>query len=99
MNLMADEPSITLDHLPNHLLRITNRQKEKFALPAPSSPERPEPSNLPDAGLKKKISRFEADFIRQVLQKHNGNVTRAAKELNMSRQNLQYRLRKFGIRP
>ncbi|WP_018131570.1 sigma-54 interaction domain-containing protein [Effusibacillus pohliae] len=93
MNLMGNEPVITFDHLPGHLRRRVNLQPDKAGsaqgLPGTDG-EAP--------SLQKAIRQYEAQYIRQVLAKHNGNITRAAQELNISRQNLQYRLRKYKIR-
>ena len=40
---------------------------------------------------------FEAEiyYLQKAMDLHNGNVTKAAASLGMSRQNLQYRLRKI----
>jgi two-component system response regulator AtoC len=44
------------------------------------------------------LGEFEAQFIRHALSKHRGNVTEAAKESKMTRQNFQRLLKKHGIR-
>ena len=41
----------------------------------------------------------ERSSICKVLREHDGNVSASARALKMSRQSLQYRLRKYGIKP
>ncbi|CAI8841242.1 Transcriptional activator RocR [Brevibacillus sp. IT-7CA2] len=94
MNLMIDESSIRYEHLPLHFLRRT---------PAASvAIEQPSPHTLPfvDEGkpLKETMQEFETAYIHHVVERYNGNISRAAKELQISRQSLQYRLRKLGIK-
>jgi two-component system response regulator AtoC len=43
------------------------------------------------------LDAFEAQFLRRALSKHNGNVTDAAKESKMTRQNFQRLMKKHGI--
>ena len=46
----------------------------------------------------KVLREFEAQFVRQLLAKHRGNVTDAAAESDMTRQNFQRLMKKHGIR-
>ena len=54
-------------------------------------------------GLKKqkyaemKLSDVEKNTILKVIEKHNGNITRAAKELGLTRTALYRRLSKYDI--
>ncbi|AHE99080.1 sigma-54 interaction domain-containing protein [Thioalkalivibrio paradoxus] len=50
---------------------------------------------LPDQGVH--LETFEVDLIRQALRKTQGNRTRAAQLLGLSRDTLQYRLKKYAI--
>lgn len=50
---------------------------------------------LPDEGFE--LERMEIDFIRQALQRTSGNRTRAAKLLGLTRDQLNYRIQKYGI--
>lgn len=47
--------------------------------------------------LKTKLWNYEKKIVENALQKHHGNVTHAAEELGILRQNLHYRIRRFGI--
>jgi transcriptional regulator with GAF, ATPase, and Fis domain len=50
---------------------------------------------LPEQGVH--LAQLEADLIRQALEKTLGNRTRAARLLGLSRDTLQYRLKKYAI--
>ena len=44
-----------------------------------------------------KLSAVEKNTIMRVIQKHNGNITKAAKELGLTRTALYRRLSKYDI--
>ena len=48
--------------------------------------------------LREARQRFERDFLASVLQSHGGNATRAARELGISRQMLQRKIREWKLR-
>jgi two-component system NtrC family response regulator len=52
--------------------------------------------NLPDEGLS--LEELEKDLIIKALEKHNGNQTRAAEYLHISRPTLIYRMEKYGLK-
>lgn len=91
MNLIEHEEFITATHLPNYV-----RNKPPFRKSAISSKD--ETSIRDGETLEAFLQRVEKRYLASHLQKHNGNVTKTAMALGMSRQNLQYRLRKFKIR-
>ena len=41
---------------------------------------------------------FEIDYVARVLQRNDGNVTRAAEDMGISRVALQKKLKDFGLR-
>jgi two-component system, NtrC family, response regulator AtoC len=43
------------------------------------------------------VADFERDFLTQALRRHAGNITRAAEEVGMYRQNFQQKMRELGI--
>ncbi len=51
---------------------------------------------LPEQGLD--LEALEIDLIRQALEVENGNQTRAAKRLGLTRNTLLYRMQKYGLR-
>jgi len=90
MNLMADETVITMEHLP---IRHQHRLKQADAEPALTvcATEEIKP-------LRESLQEWEASYIQFVVARHNGNISRAARDLQISRQSLQYRLRKLGLK-
>jgi DNA-binding NtrC family response regulator len=55
-----------------------------------------------EAGLKDivrmKAAELEKDLITKALEETGGNVTRAAKKLQISRKSLQTKMKEFGLR-
>ncbi|HOV86989.1 MAG TPA: sigma-54 dependent transcriptional regulator [Syntrophobacteraceae bacterium] len=45
------------------------------------------------------LDRFHREYLTAVLSRHNGNVTRAARECGLERQALQQVLKRYGISP
>ena len=89
MNVIPEQESlITIAYLPDHL-----------CLPA-ARPEQPE--ILMDIRssrrlTKKELRQIERNRIRDALAQQEGNISAAARQLGISRQNLQYRIRKNQI--
>ncbi len=54
------------------------------------------PSALPDAGVS--LNEMEKRLIQEILVKAKGNMTKAAKLLNITYDTLRYRMKKFDIR-
>jgi two-component system NtrC family response regulator len=52
--------------------------------------------NLPEEGLS--LEELEKDLITKALKKHNGNQTRAAEYLRITRPTLIYRMEKYGLK-
>jgi DNA-binding NtrC family response regulator len=49
------------------------------------------------AAKERMVERFEREFLLQALRRHDGNITKAAEEIGMYRQNLQQKMRELGI--
>jgi two-component system NtrC family response regulator/two-component system response regulator AtoC len=74
-----------------------HRQIELSDLPAEV---REAPGGAPSAdtsGADGKLERWERGILEQTLARHGGNISAAARELQMSRSRLRYRLRKYGL--
>lgn len=94
MNLIHDETAIQYSHLPiHHILRKNKVRKEDVS----TSPYETFLDGLfsETKELKTQVEEFEKYYINKVLEKNKGNISKAAQELGLSRQSLQYRLRKF----
>ncbi|MFK2826548.1 sigma 54-interacting transcriptional regulator [Bacillus sp. B190/17] len=95
MNLMGHEDTISFDHLP-----IQFRHKSSSSGGSNDLEKiegllyQPDKAILP---LDDYIHEAETYYITKALQHHDFNVTKTAKALGMSRQNLQYRIRKYNI--
>jgi arginine utilization regulatory protein len=94
MNLISNETEISYNHLPYHFL---NKSKQVTSSP---SQHQGDPSDLDNLTLKLKdqMEEAEAKYLKKVLEKHKNNITNTAKVLGISRQSLQYRLRKYKIK-
>lgn len=55
------------------------------------------PPDMPGETLGEKMASYEMYLLEEALRRNHGNITRTAKELGLQRQNLQYRIRKYGI--
>ncbi|WP_236587604.1 sigma-54 interaction domain-containing protein [Tumebacillus amylolyticus] len=96
MNLIDDEREIEMVHLPLHHLR---RQSVVSATPVGGAEEGTLTALSQSPGaLRDKLEEFEKHYLQQTLTRHGGNLSRAAKELGLSRQSLQYRARRLGLR-
>ena len=85
--------AVTPDCLPSYMLTDDTSEAVpsiRTAAPVQSS----EPGDTP---LGRSMKELERTAICRVLQEHNGNITASARALGMSRQSLQYRLRKYNI--
>lgn len=83
-SILEDGDLVTSAHLPADLLQVSiphgNRSSSTFVLPAD--------------GIS--LESVEAEFSRQAMEQTGGNLTRAAKLLDISRDQLRYKLKKSG---
>jgi DNA-binding NtrC family response regulator len=69
-----------------------------FGRPAVSETASPGPLPASFREAKERmVEGFERDFLRQALRRHGGNITKAAEEVGMHRQNLQQKMRELGL--
>ncbi|MEH7385835.1 sigma 54-interacting transcriptional regulator [Bacillus sp. JJ1521] len=93
LNVITYEDTISYNHLPMHFRKKIHSKPEtpKFA--------NPEIIEITDVlPLDKYMDEVETLYLKQILQQLNFNITKTAEILGMSRQNLQYRLKKYGIK-
>ena len=86
--LNPDEKKITFEHLPSFIRHKFKQQKTHLTLQYTTTKN----------SLNEIIKDTERQVIEDVLRSHKGNITRAAESLGIVRQNLQYRMRKLGIK-
>jgi transcriptional regulator with PAS, ATPase and Fis domain len=82
--ILEDTDIIYPEHIPSEIVDDVGAAK------SPDSP-----LSLPSGGVSLKT--VEKDLIAQALQAVNGNQTRAAKLLGISRDSLRYRMQKIGL--
>jgi DNA-binding NtrC family response regulator len=93
-----DGAVVTADHLSPELRRVTS------ALTAPGTPNPPQRNtasfdiatqslNLADA-----MSELERRMIAEALRKHSGNISRAARELGLTRRGLYLKLERHSLK-
>jgi len=80
--------------------QAANESTERLAEPTPAPTAEPAAAgagapSLPPPGMD--LERWERAMIEQALRECDGNQTRAAQRLGISRDTLRYRLKKFGL--
>lgn len=88
MNFMDDEHIIKKSDLPNYILKNINYNKNKS--------EYVDIANINDLSLE--LDNIEKDIISKKLYEHHYNITKTANSLNLSRQSLQYKIKKYNIK-
>lgn len=89
MNLIDDNDSlITVAHIPEHILQKTDTHLSVS-----------EDSVISATSLPNILDEVEQRVLTKALRENNGNISRTARSLGISRQNLQYRLKRMGIEP
>ncbi|MFP3488731.1 helix-turn-helix domain-containing protein, partial [Staphylococcus sp. SIMBA_130] len=88
------EDIIHYSHLPIQYRNKSPLQKERHLI-------EPDPLTIHQSNqvipLKEQMEKAEKNYIQQVLKENKNNISKTAQVLDLSRQSLQYRLRKFDI--
>lgn len=90
--MISNEEYITYDLLPHHFKLKVQEYRDSTPLHAEDFVIQAEQELMP---LDNYLREAEAYYLNKVLDKYGHNITKAAEALGMSRQNLQYRLRKL----
>lgn len=89
MNMVTESDIIEVSHLPQYLRKKDARVMEK--IPAGID-------TIDDiVSLADTIESIECGIIARALQESRGNISRAAERLNITRQALQYKIKKYGL--
>jgi len=91
--LFSDGPQIKSRDLPEPL----HRPAGAATSPAGGEPPPPGETGLKDI-IKQRAAEMEKELIAKALEETSGNVTRAAKLLQISRKSLQTKMKEFGLR-
>lgn len=98
MNIASNQ--IEFLHLPLHLRRKVHAMTNPNLFVSFS--EKPNATNdlsyAEPRDLQHQIHQYEHAYVQKVLTKNQGNISATARELGISRQSLQYRLRKWKVR-
>lgn len=95
MNLVINEDIIHYSHLPIHYRNKSSFHKEVHsAFQTESIINEETPSIVP---LKEQMEKAEKSYLHKALKQYNYNISKSARALGLSRQSLQYRLKKFDI--
>lgn len=99
--MQNDEQILEISHLPDYLLSKISVQIN-VALKDEVKKQAYTAVNLvveevETRTLKEQVGQVEKKIIISTLSQHYGNITRAATSLGISRQSLQYRLKKYGV--
>ncbi|WP_066390327.1 sigma-54 interaction domain-containing protein [Neobacillus mesonae] len=95
MNIMIDEEYIMYAHLP-YQYRSKAQIRERM-MPVSTVDTFMKENTDETVPLKEQMELFEKTYIEHVLKKHDFNISKAAKALGLSRQSLQYRMKKLNL--
>lgn len=97
--ILEEGTRIRVEHLPPRIVREAHRAAAGPVAAMTGSCEPPPPDSDDDGDYFSRTMRFQTALIREALQRHHGNQTRAARTLGMSRHALRHQMRKLGIEP
>lgn len=92
--LLAPGPEIAVTDLFSHATTPWAAPSDAADAPMPAAADIP--VSFRDA-KDRAVAAFERTFLQEALRRHNGNITKAAEEVGMYRQNLQQKIRELGI--
>ncbi len=93
MNILPDNRSnISLQDIPPHINASLPQEESSAAETGQAAV-----SQLASESLDHKISGMEREAICQALKQSKGNISQAARSLKLSRQNLQYKIKRYQI--
>src|SRR5699024_7501711 len=97
MNLIIDDDEIKIIHLPERIRNAywVNTDTSEREIIRENAIKQEKRTKIDD--FKNKKEHIERDYNKKSLKKHNFNITRTAKSMGLSRQSLQYRLKKYKI--
>jgi two-component system, NtrC family, response regulator AtoC len=103
--MLADSDVVELQHLPAELVPARSAAPEPpspsaatIAIAAPAADENTQQISLsPSTGIKTAVEQLERGMIASALREHDGNQTRAAAQLGITRQALAQKIAKYGI--
>ncbi|MBS4211524.1 MULTISPECIES: sigma-54 interaction domain-containing protein [Neobacillus] len=95
LNIMMDEEIIKYSHLP-YQYRNKMQLKERMLPLSTVDTYINEQADIA-IPLKEQLELFEKSYIEHVLKKNNNNISKSAKLLGLSRQSLQYRMKKLNL--
>jgi arginine utilization regulatory protein len=96
MNIMNDdEENIVYSHLPyQYRSRMKTKERMNPTITLDTFVKEGAEISVP---LKQQLTIFEKSYIKYILEKNHTNITKAADTLGVSRQSLQYRIKKLNI--
>lgn len=86
MNIMPENLSvITTEYIPEHILYENNHEKPIQL------------TNKKEPSLENIVNKVEYRMLCKSLKENQGNISKTARSLGMSRQNVQYRIKRYNI--
>ena len=85
---------------PGEEIEVADLFPDRAPPPSVSPPQPPAANGLPPTFREAKervVNGFEREFLQEALRRNNGNISKAAEEIGMYRQNLQQKIRELGL--
>ncbi len=90
-----DEQVLRLEHLPMFFRSTLSPGRQA----RPARPPVPVKTEIAGNDIRQRLAKEEKHSLRSALETEGGNITRAATRLGITRQLLQYKIKKYGLRP